>query len=303
MFRLLQADGNISINKNLIHAIGLNEAIIYCELLSRHSYFEDRGKLQEDGSFFNTIYDLQFGTGLCEKAQRTAIKNLEKLALLKCKVKGVPARRYFYINFNADMEDFIIQGEEKLEELKRLITEKPVKSTVPPKEETSSFSSRQLDTAEGGSNNTNNKTKEIILIKEGSSSDEIREGTSLLEATPNSLPFFDFVLELLKKYRTDYRKEIFESIAYYYKRYSEMLGEEHIRYREETLIEIISRLDLLYSVGINDEDMNRVLKVDIDSFKEMVNQHFRIKYNGIKYTLLSFLNDNVLKNRYYEVCY
>lgn len=225
MFRLLQADGNISINKNLIHGIGLNEAIIYCELLSRHSYFEDRDQLQEDGSFFNTIYDLQLGTGMCEKAQRTAIKNLEKLELLKCKVKGVPAKRFFYLNFDADIEEFIIKGEEKIQEIKEKIEEKRDKSTVPPKGETSSAEGRnkklqkaKLVQPKGGSNNTNyNNTnleevvessqEEVVNTNNDSTKEEIIE--LFAEVKPDKVTTYDkkalnellntYSLELIKK--------------------------------------------------------------------------------------------------------
>lgn len=230
MFRLLQADGNISVNKNLIHAIGLNEAILYCELLSRHSYFEDRNQLQEDGSFFNTIYDLQLGTGMGEKSQRTAIKNLEKLGLLKCKVKGVPARRFFTINFDCDIEEFILMGEENIIKIKEEIALKLEKSTVPPKGETSSAEGRnkklqkaKLVQPKGSSNNTNfnntnpNNTnleeveessqEEVVNNNNDSTKEEIIELFS--EVKPDKVTSYDkkalnellntYSLELIKK--------------------------------------------------------------------------------------------------------
>lgn len=82
IYDLLRSDGSIVVNKNLIFAIGLNESIIYAELVSRFNYFSDRGNLASDGYFYNTISDLQSGTGLGEKPQRAAIKNLEKLGLI-----------------------------------------------------------------------------------------------------------------------------------------------------------------------------------------------------------------------------
>lgn len=225
MFRLLQADGNISINKNLIHALGLNEAIIYCELLSRHSYFEDRDQLQEDGGFFNTIYDLQLGTGVGEKAQRTAIKNLENLGLLKCKVKGVPAKRFFYLNFDADIEEFIIKGEEKIQEIKVKIEEKREKSTVPPKAGTSSaegsnknLQGQKLVPADGACNNTNSNNTNLEEVEESSQEEFVNNDNDstkeeiielFAEVKPDKVTTYDkkalnellntYSLELIKK--------------------------------------------------------------------------------------------------------
>jgi hypothetical protein len=125
IYRILRADGSITTNKNLIFGIGLNEAIIYSELLSRYYYFEDKGQLQDDGSFFNTIDDLYLGTGLGDRAQRTAIKNLNKLGLLAVKNKGVPPKRYFKINFdNEVISHYLNKGKEIIQAKKLEIKEK-----------------------------------------------------------------------------------------------------------------------------------------------------------------------------------
>lgn len=232
MFRLLQADGNISINKHLIHALGITEAILYCELLSRHSYFEDRGNLQEDGSFFNTIYDLQLGTGIGEKSQRTAIKNLEKLGLLKCKVKGVPARRYFYINFNIDLEEFIIKGEEKIKQIKEIIALKQEKITVQPNGETSSaersnlmLQEEKLVQPKGSSNNTNfnntNLNKTNLVVVEAFSKAKNKtitkaEKDKLIELSNNYseeliLKAIDMTVEQAEHFNIKYIRTILES--------------------------------------------------------------------------------------------
>lgn len=97
VYDLLRADGSIVINKRLAKAIGLNETILYSELLSRHYYFAERAALDNGGYFFNTIEDLQDGTTLTQRQQTPALKNLVKLGLIDMKVAGVPAKRYFRI--------------------------------------------------------------------------------------------------------------------------------------------------------------------------------------------------------------
>lgn len=156
ILELLRADGSITVNKNLIQAIGLNEAVLYCELLSRYFYFESRFLLDEEGCFYNTQYDLQAGTGLGEKAQRTAINNLKSLGLIDVKRKGMPAKRYFKINLDENKISFLLkQGKEKLERLANS-TDTSIGGNLkrPWKEQV---------VAEGSGNNTYNNTKEIIL--------------------------------------------------------------------------------------------------------------------------------------------
>ena len=75
LIELLRSDGSIVINKTLAKNIGLNEAIIYSELLSRYCYFSNRNELTADGYFFNTVKDLEDGTTLNEYSQRKAIRN------------------------------------------------------------------------------------------------------------------------------------------------------------------------------------------------------------------------------------
>jgi hypothetical protein len=96
-FDLLRSDGSIVINKRLAKSIGLHEAILYAELLSRHNYFLIKEKLTEDGFFYNTVEDLEYGTTLSEKQQRNAIKKLISIGLIEYKVQGLPAKRYFKI--------------------------------------------------------------------------------------------------------------------------------------------------------------------------------------------------------------
>jgi hypothetical protein len=109
IYDLLRADGSIVVNKNLIFALGLHESIIYAELVSRFIYFADRDNLTEDGYFFNTIDDLYSGTGIGEKPQRTAIKNLQKLGLIHMNTRGIPPKRYFEIIDNPQLLSNLLQ--------------------------------------------------------------------------------------------------------------------------------------------------------------------------------------------------
>lgn len=144
---LLRNNGCITVNKYLIHAVGLNEAILYSELASRYEYFADRNKLDDEGYFYNTQYDLQAGTGLGEKAQRTAINKLKKIGLINVKRKGIPAKRYFTIVGNDDLLlELLGKGKEKLLSLESS-TDTSIGGNL-------KLRKKELDIAERSANNT-----------------------------------------------------------------------------------------------------------------------------------------------------
>ena len=98
IFKLLNPDNTVTINRPLAHALGTTEAIIYSALIAKQAYYGQRGMLDEQGFFYSTIADLQESTGLTRYQQDRAIKNLTEFALIECCKKGIPARRYFRIN-------------------------------------------------------------------------------------------------------------------------------------------------------------------------------------------------------------
>lgn len=125
LYDLLRANGSIVINKNFIHGIGLNEAIIYSELLSKFDYFETRNQLQYDKAFFNTVDDLYLSTGIADRAQRTAIKNLVRLGLLANTTKGIPPKRYFKLCFDDKVINYYLRlGADKIAMKKEDLKEK-----------------------------------------------------------------------------------------------------------------------------------------------------------------------------------
>lgn len=107
-FELLRSNGCIVINKNLSKNIGLNEAIIYSELVSRFLYFKEKNQLTDDGFFFNTVEDLEEGTTLNDYMQRKSINNLKELGLIETSLKNIPPKRYFKIIENTELLNSLI---------------------------------------------------------------------------------------------------------------------------------------------------------------------------------------------------
>ena len=69
IFKLLNPDNTVTINRPLAHALGTTEAIIYSALIAKQAYYQQRGKLDEQGFFYSTINDLQESTGLTRYQQ------------------------------------------------------------------------------------------------------------------------------------------------------------------------------------------------------------------------------------------
>lgn len=105
ILQLLASRNYIALNKDLIKLLGLEEAIIFGELASEHSYWVEREQI-EDGYFYSTIENIEEHTTLSAHKQRKALKNLQNMNLIDVKVKGIPAKRYIKINEEQVIEFF-----------------------------------------------------------------------------------------------------------------------------------------------------------------------------------------------------
>lgn len=97
ILQLISTRNYISLNKDLIRLLGLEEAIILGELASEFDYWEREDKLEE-GYFYSTVENVEKNTTLSDHKQRKALKNLKSKNLVDVKVKGIPAKRYIKIN-------------------------------------------------------------------------------------------------------------------------------------------------------------------------------------------------------------
>ncbi len=269
IYDLLRADGSIVINKNLIISIGLNESIMFCELLSRYYYFLERKQLQDDGSFFNTIFDLSLATGLADKAQRTAITNLKKLGLLSVDVKGIPAKRYFKVCGSQELiESYLRSGVEKKQKLIDEHRENPLNSTVLPKAETCHALQPLLAIADGGRNNTTYNTNPIIQNNDnGTKSDDIR--TSL------SKPYTEGVTYV---------------VDYYFKAYRQCFGTSHARLKGKQTKTVMRNIS-----DFMEENM-----LDEGNLEAMIDRHFERNHLNTDYNINHFATEGILANLIFE---
>lgn len=223
---LLRSNGSIVVNKNLVHAIGIDAAILYSELISKQDYFKDRGQLTDDGFFFNTVDNIKLDTGLGEKPQRAAIKKLESLGLIRTDKRGLPAKRYFkVIQDEKNITRILLAGKElKMSMENELNRKNEQKKAIQANNLNSSSQKAELDRPNGSINNTkvNNpkkKKKTIYIISQN-----------------DAYPF-----------------------SYYAQKYEETFGNEHPTMTEEKM----SDLESMYYSLSSDLDINEDTWIDL----------------------------------------
>ena len=64
IFQMLNPSNTLTVNRLLAHAIGLSEAVVYAALISKCSYYERNGMLDDSGWFYSTVPDLEASTGV-----------------------------------------------------------------------------------------------------------------------------------------------------------------------------------------------------------------------------------------------
>lgn len=139
IFQLLNPNNTVSVNRPLAHAIGLNEAVVYGALVAKYYWYSDRDML-DDGWFYSTAPDLQESTALTEKQQKRCVDALVKLGLLRCELRGMPAKRSFYIIEDIDLiQSLLAAGEAAMRQIKPAAAEsyeKKRKTSAEPTEST-----------------------------------------------------------------------------------------------------------------------------------------------------------------------
>ena len=96
MKHLLSSSAFIVLNKELAKQVGLKEAVLLADLISKEEYFISKG--MTDGWFFNTEANIEADTTLNSYHQRKCLKTLKKFKIIETKRKGIPAKQYFKIN-------------------------------------------------------------------------------------------------------------------------------------------------------------------------------------------------------------
>lgn len=119
--QLLLMNNYYSLNKTLVSRLGIEEAFFICLLAEAEQFFKGHEK---DGYFFQTAKEIEARSGLSSYKQRTIIASLEEKGLIKTDLKGIPAKRYFKLEYE-NISNFIFEGEEAGKEEEEETAETP----------------------------------------------------------------------------------------------------------------------------------------------------------------------------------
>lgn len=94
---VLSDDAFFRVSKVIAQKTSLHAAVLLADLVSKRKYFKDNKSLQKDGSFYNTVENIENDTTLSKHQQQKAIKELEEHGFVYVIMKGVPRKRFYYI--------------------------------------------------------------------------------------------------------------------------------------------------------------------------------------------------------------
>lgn len=123
LLKVLSNDNFLIINRDLIKELGLDEAVLLCELCNEQYYWEMNNKLQKDGTFYSTVENIEKHIGLKKKKQLTLLNKLKKLNLVDVKYHDIPKKRYIKVN-TSEIEEILNKYSEKRKEKDIVLTEK-----------------------------------------------------------------------------------------------------------------------------------------------------------------------------------
>lgn len=101
---LLRTNNFLILNRDFLKLTNdLNTAVYLSYLIDKYVYFSENNMItyfDNDEYFFNIQKDIEDGICLSPKQQRTCLDILIKLNIIKTKLKGIPAKTFFHIDFD-----------------------------------------------------------------------------------------------------------------------------------------------------------------------------------------------------------
>lgn len=149
---ILSSDSYIILNKYVMKAIGLHEAILLGELCSEYIYWCKEEKLQ-DGYFFSTRENIERETTLSPHQQRQALKNLVNYGFVEVTEKDMPKKTYYKIIENK-VYDFLSNTELEFADVKKF-NDKSLKNLTSSDQKIEDKEVKKFNT--NNNNNINNK--------------------------------------------------------------------------------------------------------------------------------------------------
>ena len=113
--QLLLSSNYWSLNKDVVKLFGIETAFFLTNLAEAENMMAD-----EDGWFYQTSETIEEFTTLSRYKQDKCIEDLEKEGILTKDVRGVPAKRYFKLDYEAFANKFVSNSQTGLQKTRKL---------------------------------------------------------------------------------------------------------------------------------------------------------------------------------------
>ncbi|MGN0974238.1 MAG: DUF6017 domain-containing protein [Bacilli bacterium] len=170
LMSILSSDGYIILNKYVMKALGLHEAILLGELCSEFIYWHKENKLQ-DGFFYSTRENIEKETTLSPHQQRQAIKTLVNKGLVEIVEKDMPKKTYYRVD-EKKVYQFLLETDLDFPDVKKF-DDKTLKNLTTSDEEIEHQEVKNFEINNNKNNNKNNNNILSNLIR--TTSDEIEQ--------------------------------------------------------------------------------------------------------------------------------
>jgi len=170
---ILSNDGYIILNKYVMKALGLHEAILLGELCSEYIYWYKEEKLQ-DGFFYSTRENIEKETTLSPFQQRQALKKLTEIGLVEILERDMPKKTYYKVN-EEKVYKFLLETDLNFTDVKKF-DDKTLNNLTSSDEKITHQEVKKLEINNNNINNNknNNNILSNLITEETEQKDEMR---------------------------------------------------------------------------------------------------------------------------------
>lgn len=169
LMSILSNDGYIILNKYVMKALGLHEAILLGELCSEYIYWYKEEKLQ-DGFFYSTRENIEKETTLSPFQQRQALKKLTEIGLVEILERDMPKKTYYKVN-EEKVYKFLLETDLNFTDVKKF-DDKTLNNLTSSDEKITHQEVKKLEI--NNNNKNNNNILSNLITEETEQKDEMR---------------------------------------------------------------------------------------------------------------------------------
>lgn len=174
---ILGSENFLVINKKVLAHYGPEVAVYIGNLVDKYKYFQEKGKLGPDSSFFLTHADQSEQTGMSEYQLRKCKAKLKEIGVLTTELRGVPPKEFYILDMEKLVESLVGLTLKKLKgcPYENLMNNKDTKYkdnknnniSQNPKNETKTNQGQLtmgIDAGTGKSNSSHTHTEEVVEL-------------------------------------------------------------------------------------------------------------------------------------------